>query len=495
MTDLRPCALLVLFMFGFYGTAIGQQPSAFHGELGAGSFISSASVTPFWLRTNQYGIVPNQAPAGLFQAAVWKSYARPDSTHTQKFSWGFKANPVLIYDQNAKLDLLVPEAYGTVRFKAIELYIGRRRQVIGFGDTTLSSGFYAVSGNYLPIPKVQIGTVGYVPLHSTKDFLAINAAFSHGWLDMPAIQGVRLHQKYLYLRFGKPTSSLKIYAGVNHQVQWAGHAEYLKQRPDIADANGYFPSDWRFYKYVVFSYTPNDWNMVTGFTDFDSYRVGNSVGSIDFGTEFTTAGHKLMAYYQHAYDDVSGLVFLNMPDGLWGLSCAFMPEQSAAFRLTRLNLEFLTTKDQTAPTFIIPGSRFQGGDNYYNHSQYSEGWSYQGRTFGTPFIAPGQDFDSKFSLPNQQFFPNNRVNMWYVGLQATYRKATIVVRTSYSKNYGTFRDPPVNTNYPTQFSGLITVQIPLSHWNNLALACKLSIDNGGLYTNTVGGYIGLKKSW
>ncbi|GAB3044110.1 hypothetical protein GCM10027185_54820 [Spirosoma pulveris] len=362
-------------------------------------------------------------------------------------------NPVLTYDKKNKLNVLVPEAYGKVRFKAIELFIGRRRRVIGFGDTTLSSGFYAVSGNSLPIPKLQIGTIGYAPLHFTNDFLSVNAGFAHGWFDMPEIQGARLHQKYLYLRLGKPASSFKVYAGVNHQVQWAGHANYLKQRPDIADANGYFPSDWRFYKYVVFSYTPKDWSTVTGYSYFDSYRVGNSVGSIDFGAEFTTKGHQLMTYYQHAYEDVSGLVFLNMPDGLWGLSYTPNPEHRATFRVNRLTLEFLTTKDQTAPTFIIPGSHFQGGDNYYNHSQYTEGWSYLGRTIGTPFIAPGQDYDQKFALPIQQFFPNNRVNMWYVGIQASYRKATIVVRTSYSKNYGTFRDPPVNTVYPTQLSG------------------------------------------
>ncbi|WP_461113696.1 capsule assembly Wzi family protein [Spirosoma jeollabukense] len=495
MPGLRPCAFLALFLFGFYSTSIGQQRSVFHGEIEAGSIISSESVTPFWLRTNQYGIVPNQAPAGLFQAAIRKSYAQPDSAHTRKFSWGFTLNPVLTYDRNDKLKVLLPEAHLKVRFKAIELYAGRRREVIGLGDTTLSSGFYAVSGNSLPVPKLQIGTIGYAPLHFTNDFLAVNAGFSHGWFNVPYLQGVRLHQKYLYLRFGKPASSFKFYAGVNHQVQWAGHADYLKQRPDIADANGYFPSDWSFYKYVVFSYTPKDYGKIAGYTDFDSYRVGNSVGSIDFGAEFTTEGHKFMAYYQHAYEDVSGIVFLNMPDGLWGLSCAFTPEQPTAFHLTRLNLEFLTTKDQTAPTFDIPGSKYQGGDNYYNHSQYTEGWSYFGRTIGTPFIAPGQDFDKKFPLPNGQFFPNNRVNMWYVGLQASYRKATFLLRTSYSKNYGTFKDQSTNSNYPTQFSGLISAQIPISRWNHVALISKLSIDNGGLYTNTIGGYIGVKKSW
>ncbi|WP_080055632.1 capsule assembly Wzi family protein [Spirosoma aerolatum] len=493
MPGLRPLVIAALLTVGVHTVSFSQQRAGLQGEVEIGSFLSSSSATPFWLRTNQYGIVPLQSTAGLVQAAIWKPYRLPDSTHTQPVDWGFGLNPALTYDQADKQKLLLAEAYTKIRFRAIEFYVGRWRGVTGLGDTTLSSGFYAVSGNALPIPKLQIGTVGYAPLHFTNDFLAINAAFSHGWFNVPYIQGVRFHQKHLYLRLGKPAATVKFYAGVNHQVQWAGHAEYLKQRPDLADANGYFPSDWRFYKYVVLSYTPSDWKNVSGYTDFDSYRVGNSVGSIDVGLEFTTRNAHLLAYYQHAYEDVSGIAFLNMPDGLWGLSYTPTPAHRASFHVNRLTLEFLTTKDQTAPTFIIPGSRYQGGDNYYNHSQYWQGWSYWGRTIGTPFIAPGQDFDKAYNLKNGQFFPNNRLNMWHVGLRATYRKTSFTVRTSYSQNYGTFNEP--FGSIVGQFSGLLSAQLPMPRWFHTDLIAKIAVDTGGLYTQTVGGYIGLKKSW
>ncbi len=492
MSGLRPFAVSTLLILSFHTIVISQQRSGFGGEIEAGTVLSSASVTPFWLRTNQYGIVPRQAPAGILQAAIWKTYRQPDSTHSRKIDWGFRLNPVLTYDGENKGKLLLAEANLSIRFGALELWAGRRREVTGLGDTTLTSGFYAVSGNALPIPKVQLSTIGYAPLPFTKGFLAVNAGFAHGWFNVPYIQDIRLHQKHLYLRFGKPASLLKFYGGVNHQVQWAGHAEYLKQRPDIA-ANGYFPSDWRFYKYVVFSYTPENWNTIAGFTSFDSYRVGNSVGSFDFGIELATKNKKLLAYHQHAYDDVSGILFLNLPDGLWGLTCAIRPDQPAAFQLTRLTLEFLTTKIQSGSTFYIPGSSYQGVDNYFNNGQYTEGWSYFGRTIGTPFMAPGQDFDKSYDLPDGNFIRNNRVTMWHIGLQASYRKSTIQLRTSYSQNYGTFNHPflPVRG----QFSGLLSAQIPLSRWNNTAIVTKVAVDNGGLYTKAVGGYIGIRKSW
>ncbi|WP_420151249.1 capsule assembly Wzi family protein [Spirosoma sp.] len=493
MSGLRPILFYALLLLGITDQAVGQSRSLWQGEVEIGSILSSESATPFWLRTNQYGIIPKQAPAGLLQASIGKSYQRPDSARSRKIDWGFKLNPVVTYTQTDQAKVLLPEAHLKIRFRSIELYIGRRREVTGLGDTTLSSGFYAVSGNALPVPKLQLGTIGYAPLHFTKDFVAINAAFSHGWFNVPYIQGVRLHQKHVYLRLGKPASTWKAYAGVNHNVQWAGHADYLKQQPDVADVNGYLPSDWSFYKYVVLSYTPKDWDKLAGYTSFDSYRVGNSAGSIDFGVELNNATGRWLAYYQHAYEDVSGIVFKNLPDGLWGLSYVPKSEKTASFRFNRLTLEYLTTKDQSGSTFYIPGSTYQGGDNYYNHSQYVQGWSYFGRTIGTPFIAPGQDFDDKSILKGGQFFPNNRIDMWYVGLQASYRNALFQLRTSYSENYGTYRDPPPGS--ATQFSGLLSAQMPISRWTNTYLLARIAVDDGGLFTNTTGGYIGLKKRW
>lgn len=147
MSGLRPIFISVVLLVGVGYQAFSQQRSPWQGEIEVGSILSSESATPFWLRTNQYGIIPTQAPAGLFQAAFGKSYRRPDSIHTRKLDWGFKLNPVVTYDNVDKSKLLLPEAHVKVRFKAIEFYIGRRREVTGLGDTTLSSGFYAVSGN------------------------------------------------------------------------------------------------------------------------------------------------------------------------------------------------------------------------------------------------------------------------------------------------------------------------------------------------------------
>lgn len=492
MRGLSAGLLLTVWLLGFGLPLAGQPQKRVQGQIQLGTLLSSQAVTPFWLRTQQYGIVPHRAPAVLLQAALHKPYRPADSAQARKVDWSLGLQSVLTLQPVEPLKLVWVEANLGVRFKAVELYAGRRRQVTGLGDTTLTSGFYAVSANALPVPKVQLSTRGYTPLPFTGDFLAINSGLAHGWYHMAELKGVRLHQKYLYLRLGKPRSLVKGYLGLNHQVQWAGHAEYLKQRPDIADAAGYFPSGWKFYKYVFFSYTPKDWAKLAGYTSFDSYRVGNSLGSIDAGVEFNAVGGRWLAYHQHAYDDVSGLVFKNVPDGLWGLS--YVPQQKGpgAFWLNRLTAELLTTRNQSGSTFYIPGSAYQGGDNYYNHSQYAQGWSYLGRTIGTPFIAPSRDFDASSALARGAYFSNNRVSMGYVGLQARYRKATLLMRASYSRNAGTFSQPaprPLG-----QFSMLVGVQRPITRYQVMLLA-HVAWDQGELYTQAVGGFVGLKKSW
>jgi hypothetical protein len=469
--------------------------SKLNGTLEAGAYLSSPKTTPFWLRTNQFGIVPNQTPAGQIQGSIRKNYTFYDSlaNKPKKTDWGFVINPVLTYTDNDQFKVILPEAHLKARFKMLEIYAGRRREVMGLGDTTLSSGFYSGSGNALPIPKVQIGTVDFVPLKFTANFLAVHAGFAHGWFNTDYIQGVRLHQKFLYFRLGKVQSKSKVYFGLNHNVLWAGHSEALKGQPELA-VNGELPSSWKFYPNVVLAYTSKNWFKKNGYGSFDSYRLGNHLGSYDIAFETKFNDKKLFIYHQHPFEDVSSMLFKNIPDGMYGINLKMnASETNPGLRLTHLTLEFLTTKDQSGSTFYITGSTYQGADNYFNHSQYSKGWSYNDRTVGTPFIVPGKDMDQ--SKPtNPRYFPSNRVNVWYAGAQGKWRNALLLTfRASYSQNFGMPGEPfnPVRG----QFSTLLGAQYNLPAAKKTSLIAKLALDNGALFVNSFGGYIGVRRSW
>lgn len=500
MFRLRPFLYTAICFLILQSLRVNAQNSAglplgLKAGLEAGAYISSPEATPFWLRTNQFGIVPNQTPAGQLQGNIRKDYVFYDSLtqRSKKTDWGFAVNPVLTYTDHDQFKVQLPEAHVKARFKMLEIYAGRRREVMGLGDTTLSSGFYSGSGNALPIPKVQIGTITFVPLKFTANFLAVHAGFAHGWFNTDYIKGVRLHQKFLYFRLGKPQSKSKVYFGLNHNVLWAGHSEELKNHPELA-VNGELPSSWKFFPNVVLAYTSKNWFRKNGYGSFDSYRLGNHLGSYDIAFETKFADKKLFIYHQHPFEDVSSMLFKNIPDGMYGVNLKLNPSRSnAGLSLTHLTLEFLTTKNQSGSTFYITGSTYQGADNYFNHSQYSKGWSYYDRTVGTPFIVPRKDMDLS-KVTNPRYFPSNRVNVWYAGAQGKWGNALLLtLRASYSRNFGMPGEPfnPVRG----QLSTLLGGQYNLPAAKKTSLIAKLALDNGDLFVNSFGGYIGIKRSW
>lgn len=491
---------IAICLFTFQCLGVNAQngnalPLGLKAGLEAGAYISSPETAPFWLRTNQFGIVPNTGPAGQIQGTIRKDYVFFDSlsNRPQKTDWGFAVNPVLNYNEQNQFKVLLPEAHVKARFKMLEIYAGRRREVMGLGDTTLSSGFYAGSGNALAIPKVQIGTITFVPLKFTRNFLAVHAGFAHGWFDTDYIKGVRLHQKFMYLRLGKPTSKSKFYFGLNHNVLWAGHSEELKKHPELA-VNGELPSSWKFYPNVVLAYTSKNWFTKNGYGSFDSYRLGNHLGSYDFAFETKVGDKQLFVYHQHPFEDVSSMLFKNVPDGLYGINLKMNALQnSAGFALSRVTLEFLSTKDQSGSTFYIPGSTYQGADNYFNHSQYSKGWSYFDRTVGTPFIVPGKDMDQS-KKTSSRYFPSNRVNVWYAGVQGGWgNMLALTLKVSYSQNFGMPGEnfKPVRGQLSTYLAG----EYAFPHLKKTSLTAKFGLDNGSLFVDSAGGYFGIKRTW
>ena len=464
--------------------------SVWQGQLEVGGWSAIGQVQPFWLRTNQYGIVPLATPAGTLRAGLWKQYARRDTSaksRQRRFDWSAGLQVAANEVTNAKL--VLPEAYVKVRWKSIELSGGRWRHLTGLGDSTLSSGFINGSGNALPIPQIQLATLGYVPLKFLRNWLAINAGYGHGWFNVPYIQGSYLHQKYFYMRMGKPASRLKVYLGINHEVQWGGQADYLLNSPTAV--NGKLPSEFKYYPDVVLGLRPKDLQN-DDYTSFDgTYWIGNGLGSTDLGVELATQKGTWLFYHQHIYEDLSGLLWQNFPDGLTGLSWHRTSGASKGL-LQRFVVEYLSTMDQSGPTFIIPNSNYQGADNYFNHSQYLEGWSYLGRTIGTPFIMPQSDVQSV--AKGGRFFSNNRIKMAYLGANGQLGKnLNWTFRASYSLNYGTFTDPyPVSYG---QLSALASFQLMLPYVARTVLTASAAVDQGQLLPNTIGGFVSLRKNW
>ncbi|GAB3317541.1 capsule assembly Wzi family protein [Larkinella ripae] len=409
--------------------------------------------------------------------------------------WAFGYGAELVGNAGPAGRLLLPEAYVTIRNGSFELLAGRRKDVVGLVDSTLSSGSYSWSTNALPLPKIQLGTRGFIPLHFTGDLIAINAFFAHAWFTRTdSVKKSFLHQKAFYGRVGKPNWKVKLFGGIVHNVQWGGRSEYLGIGSSVS---GQLPSSFKDFLHVIVAKPPVQNNSVSYHDRVN--QLGNHVGSIDLGAEITFPKWDALAYYQHPFEDKSGIAFMNFPDGLYGfqLKRRSIEGPYPVFRFNRLLFEYLTTLDQSGNTIETRYTMYQGIDDYFNNFQYKDGWANAQTILGTPFLSRRPDVKERWqNVPGKYelMVVNNRVAVFHVGLEGKFASGTqLMTRFSVSQNYGTYRNPFGQS--ANQFSGVIWLKWPAKWLGGTELNTAVALDNGNLYTKSLGGWISLKKIW
>jgi len=219
----------------------------------------------------------------------------------------------------------------------------------------LSSGSLLISNNAEPMPKV-----GLLSSYKFKKNQNINFNFgiSHGLFSTSQAYETApmLHEKFIYLNYVKNKNELSV--GLVHEAIWGGSTKEY----------GKFPNSFKdFFKIFISSDGP----FVEGSDHANA--LGNHLGIWDFSYQKKTIDKVFKLYYQHFFEDTSGLRFANKSDGLWGV------ELSNYIKNTNILIEYLNTTNQDRdPPYV--------NDNYYNHYEYIEGWSYKGYSIGNPFI-------------------------------------------------------------------------------------------------------------
>jgi hypothetical protein len=463
------------------------QPGTFTYNTELGGYVSSNGRLPFWLRANQWGQVPLTAPAVTARLGL-RYQSRGFVADSTQFGWELGTQGVTNASHGVRF--LLPQAYLKLRWRKLELMAGREREILGIMDSTLSSGSYSWSGNALPIPLIRLGIREYAPLGFLGNFISIKGFYAHGWYNNPYIQGAYFHQKAFHSRFGKPEASVHVHFGLVHNTVWGGKADYLKNNP--VAVNGKLTTSLHDYVTgVVLGQIPKE-RANDRFTEFDgTNRVGNHVGHYDLALDWQLPTFKLLAYRQHPFEDASGLQIQNLPDGLYGLSLRREASPVAWLALKGVVLEYLHTKDQSGQTFEKPGSRFKGLDNYFNHAQYREGWSYRGRGVGTPFV-PSRTEVAGTIEPTGEYFPANRVVVYHLGLEGLLvQKVRVLAKLSYSRSFGT-----INVPFPApirQLSSILDFESPLFRRGETLLHGQIAYDRGGLYPKALGGYLGIRS--
>ncbi len=162
------------------------------------------------------------------------------------------------------------------------------------------------------------------------------------------------------------------------------------------------------------------------------------------------------------------------------------------------------TKNQAGrPWSPESGSHYEP---YYNHGQYLTGWSYKGTGLGNPFITTRKDIRQDLATDPDDYFVNNRVMVFHLGCEGEIRDFNYILKTSWSKNYGTYSttDEDQSTSIPDpgaygifgekeQFSAYLELNRKLN--NGLDLGFIGAFDTGDLYYNSFGIFLKASKTF
>ncbi len=484
-----PVSLLILLY-----TSVGAQETTYHSFVKAsGGYITNDRI-PFWLRSNRFGSIPSDGASLGFIGAFGKEY---DTENKKLFDWGASFEGRANIGDRTNLTLI--EGYGKIKVSIFEIRAGRSKEILGLCDSTLSTGAFAVSGNSLGIPKVEISIPEFYTIPFLGHLFAFKGNFAHGWFGDLPVQKMDssedtlktfLHQLSFYGQFGKPEWNLKLLGGFNHQAQWGSEAEYF--------GDVYTLSGFTRYWYVIRG-------KAYGTNQIPKSKIGNHLGSIDLGLKYQFPDLRLFAYHQFFYDIGALYHLANLRDGLSGVSLTnTRPANDNMFFWKKIVAEFFFTKNQ-AGEFWSPLTP-SGDENYYNNDNYPNGWSYKGLGIGNPLIGTRKWIRDGLPSDPGDYFINNRVAAIHLGFEGQIQETSLVVKTTYSLNQGTFgtnreghslgsrHDAPFGI-FPQkkQFSAYVEANRPLK--NQLNVGVETAFDIGQLYYNSFGILLNISKSF
>lgn len=457
----------------------------------SGVLVASSSQTPFWLRANALGVVPNTGTNFTLRGGLYQEYATKNSK-IKRYNWGYGLNTVANINQGG-VDFILPEAYIKAKAGIFEIWAGRRQEVMGLSDSSgIGTGPITLSGNAIPMPKVQFLTPNWVNL-GFKGLFAAKVSYAHGWFDDGIVENYFLHQKSFYGRIGRPKAKFKFYGGLTHNVQWGG----VRTLPNGKKEYNY--ADFPAYISVVIPMKDKPWLNGVDISKYlgndIEYQFGNHSGSFDLGFEITGKNRRAFIYKQAPFEYLatnSGVT--EFEDGLYGVKITNFKNEI----VKEFAFEMLYTLNQSryvSGFFKLIGlspERWEGDDKYFNHGQYTDGFVYKGNVISTPFIFPRNDYKGKSDKDEFQEALISNILAFHVGMNGTIspRKIQYQLKASYSNNY------IKNLNTPSrQFSLGVKTLTPIKLFGGSQLVSDLGFDYGDVYENVLGMSFGVRKSW
>lgn len=436
--------------------------------------IATGENTPFWMVSNQYGVVSLKAGNGFMRAGAF---------HNQTFGKGFRWNAGLdlVFSAPRYRNVYVQQAYVELGYRSLQLSVGSKENYTSLFNRSLSTGDMVASANARPIPEINLSMPNFTNIPFTNQWMQVKFDFAAGrsfdqkYLEeftnggQSYINDVLWHHKSLFLQIkdnkgGSPFSAI---IGMRHAAQWGGES--------TNPALGKQPQSLKDFIRVVVGKEGGE-----GATTSDKINVlGNQYGSFDLKFSYAHEQFDAHAYWQHFFDDKSGMEYANAADGLWGVEV----ELHKFKWIRKVVAEYFSTRNQSGSFHFIGydrPARGGGADNYYNNGEYTTGLSYFGRGIGSPLI-PSPDYNANGALG----FLNNRVTTYHLGAEGTLSnyidyRVLFSVMNSWGGAYS-----PLKTNKPG-VSALVDIQYHHPKLNGWMFKGTLASDSRSLYGDNLG---------
>lgn len=463
-----------------------------------GAMSSTDSYLPYWMTTNQYGLMPERNGALM----VMSANTQFDESKTFQYKWGVSMaaneynNP--LSPESAPLNLMVDQLYASLRWKVFTLDLGQKHRDNDFLGASESLGSLSVTGGHL----VETGNARSMPGYlATMEPVAVPLTGKHFWIygaygdyatmDTRFVQDALVHRTRIGFRL-TPIERLSLDAMIDHYALWGG------TYPDPA-------------KEQVKVNIPNYIRVVTGRsagkdgTLSDRLNViGDQGGSEIFRARYKGNGWTLTAQHDIPYNDGSGMGFLNFPDGVNTLSFSWdnkdrwisdilYEHQYTMYQSGSTNGEAF---DDEGHSITPAGASTVGGDNYFWNAYYNSCWTHFGHVIGNPLFLPtGMHNGTWSSAIVNRNIENNRLKAHHFGLGGKLlKKHPYKLMLTYSKNYGNYHAPyagesqwghewgTVKETGLRQFSGAFTGELSsLFGISGLNALYGLYLDRGELY--------------
>ena len=412
-----------------------------------GALSSQGGSMPFWATANRFGVMPD-GNGGLCLLQAEKGF---DQSKTVQ--WRFGASGGLRTDPVEYKDFLLDQLYGSVRWKQLRLDAGLWHPGQDFmaadthlGTLSVTGGHSIVTGNARPMPGYSLNVEPWdIPF--TNGHLQFSGSFGDYFTTGPRyVTGSMVHNTGLFLKWhiGR---HITLTGGADNYTVWGG----------ISPTDGVLRKSFDNYLRVI-----------TGRAGGEDAQAGERLNALGdhrgceiFRFDYNADSWSLTLQHDIPYDDKSGLVFRNFPDGVNTARFAFkdkrgwvsdivyeyantMYQGGERERHVATEAEIasgsrrLYTDPDTGIVYYITG----GADNYYNNYMFKSGWTSYGRTVGLPLFFPRGTAEGTWCREDISMgIWSNLLKAHHLGLSGSlFHVLPYKLMLTYSESCGTFLD-------------------------------------------------------